>query len=113
MYSPQTSTNDQKLPANDYKLPANDHKISTNDHKLPVSDNKWPPLLSNQKADVLFFLPKSGSYKDSQILENIGSKLGKNASFFQSICAEQEIKVMLPFIGLEKSTFLLITFKHK
>ena len=60
-----------------------------------------------------FFFPNLVIKGTTQILVNIGSQLREIASYFHSICAEQEKQGMLAFVGLEKSTFLLITFKHK
>ena len=37
-----------------------------------------------------FFFPNLVITKTTQILENIGSQLGEIASYFHSICAEQE-----------------------
>ena len=49
------------MTTNYHKQPAKDQKLQENDHKIPVNDH---PCTSNQKTDVLFFLPKPCNYKD-------------------------------------------------
>ena len=51
--------------------------------------------------------------KATRTLKNIGSQWGEIASYFHGIYEKQEKSGMLAFVGLEKSTFLLITYKHK
>ena len=43
-----------------------------------------------KKLMFYFFFPNPVITRTTRILENIGSKLGEIASYFHSICAEQE-----------------------
>ena len=43
-----------------------------------------------KKQLFYFFFPNPVITRTTRILENIGSKLGEIASYFHSICAEQE-----------------------
>ena len=80
---PQTSSNDHKPPANNHKPPA----ITTTNYQQATTNGHT--FTSNQKADVLFF-PNPVITMANQTLKNTDSQWGESASYFHSICEEQQ-----------------------
>ena len=76
-------------------MTTNDHKPPANDHKLPQTTSKQPQTTSYNDCkppanETGFFLPNPVITRSTQALKNIGSQSGEIASYFHSICEEQE-----------------------